>query len=369
MSEAVVETTPDVAEQGAGDAARKLLAKRPTGTVRVGRSALDGMRGAQKALLFLVSLDEYVATRILGHLDDSEVRLLRSCSAEMEEAAPGAIKAVHHEFLERVREGMPASLRGSNAYLRRLAGNALGEGRAAALWSDEAKSEGAAALAGLETEVLMALLEQEQAQTVAVVLSQLPAAKSSEVVERMETSRREDVVLRLAKLEAVPEQVLQDIETALAKHVRQLSTVQKTEIPGQKVAADIVKRLPAEVSEQLLESLRGVSQEAAEAIEKALFTFEDLTRIDSRGMQQLLKEVPTDQLTFALKTASDELKEKVFGNVSKRAADLLHEELELMGPVRLSEVEEAQQAIIQIALELERDGRITIAREGGGDFV
>ncbi len=354
------------AEAGAPDAARKLLAR---GTVRVGKSAIANMSGSQKALLFLVSLDEYVATRILGHLSDDEVRLLRGQSQSMQEAAPGAIKAVHHEFLERVREGMPASLKGSNAYLRRLAGNALGEGRAAELWSDQGRSQGAAQLASLETEVLRALLEAEQPQTVAVVLSQLPAAKASELVEKMDPARREDVVLRLARLEAVPAQVLADIEKAFAKHVNQLAAVQKTEIAGKKVAADIVKRLPSEVSEELLEALRGVAAEAAEAIEKALFTFEDLTRIDSRGMQQLLKEVPTDQLTLSLKTASEELKEKVFGNISRRAADLLHEELELMGPVRLSEVEEAQQAIIQIALELERDGRITIAREGGGDFV
>ncbi|MGE0787565.1 MAG: flagellar motor switch protein FliG [Sandaracinaceae bacterium] len=346
-----------------------LLAESGPTRVRVDRAAIANMSGAQKALLFLVSLDEYVATKILGHLGDEEMRLLRSCSQSMDEAAPSAIKAVHHEFLERVRAGMPASLRGSNAYLRRLAGNALGEGRAAELWSDQARSEGAAALASLETDVLMALLEHEQPQTVAVVLSQLPASKSSQVVEKMDAVMRQDVLLRLAKLESVPSKVLEDIERAFKQHVKQLSTVQKAEIPGKKVAADIVKRLPNEMGQELLEALRGTNAEAADAIEKALFTFEDLTRIDSRGMQQLLKEVATDQLTLALKTASEELKEKVFGNVSKRAADLLHEELELMGPVRLSDVEAAQQSIIQTALELEREGRITIAREGGGDFV
>lgn len=349
--------------------AQELLANDGLSRVRVDRTAVEGMTGAQKALLFLVSLDEYVATRILGHLSDEEVRGLRDSSAAMEEAPPAAIKAVHHEFLERLRAGMPASLRGSSAYLRRLAGNALGEGRAAELWSDGAKSEGAAALASLETEVLFALLGAEQPQTIAVILSQLPAAKASEVVGRMEDDVRQDVMLRLAQLESIPESVLRDIESAFSEHVRTLSAVQKAEIPGRKVAADIVKRLPSEMGEELLEALRGSNAEAAEAIEKALFTFEDLTRIDSRGMQQLLKEVPTDQLTLALKTATDELKEKVFGNISSRAADLLHEELELMGPVRLSEVEEAQQAIIQIAMDLERDGRIAIAREGGGDFV
>ena len=141
------------------------------------------------------------------------------------------------------------------------------------------------------------------------------------------------------------------------------------EARGLRSGGRFVVRRRIQGGEELLEALRGASQDAADAIEKALFTFEDLGRVDSRGMQQLLKEVATDQLTLALKTASEELKEKVFGNISSRAADLLHEELELMGPVKLSDVEEAQQAIIQIALELEKDGRIAIAREGGGDYV
>lgn len=338
-------------------------------SLRVNRGALKGMRGAQKALLFLVSVDETVATRILAHLGEDEVRQLRDSSTRMEEAHPHAIKAVHHEFLSRLRGGMPASLKGSHAYLRRLAGNALGEGRAAELFSDGPKSEGWSAVAGLDTGVLHALLEAEQTQTVAVVLSQLPAAKASELVRRMPPDRRQDVLLRLAVLESVPQAVLQDIEQVFQAHLSTVGSVQRQEIAGRKRTADIVKRLPDELGQEVLEALRGADPEAAETVEKALFTFEDLTRIDSRGMQQLLKEIPTDQLVVALKTASDELKEKVFGNVSSRAADILHEELELMGPVRLSDVEEAQQAIIQIGLDLERDGRIAIAREGGGDYV
>jgi len=340
----------------------------PLAAVRVRRDALAGFSGASKALLFLVSLDERVATKVLAQLTDDEVRGLRESSQGMTEAPASAIRAVHHEFLSRARVGMPASLKGSHAYLRRLVGNALGEGRAARLWSDEPEGQ-ASALARLEPAVLDALLEGEQAQTVAVVLSQLPAAKASAVVEKMDSARREDVMLRLAQLESVPERVLDEIRDAFESHAATLADARRCEIEGRKTAADIVKRLPSELGEELLEAMRSVSQETADEIEKALFTFEDLNRIDSRGMQQLLKEVATDQLVVALKTASEELKEKVFGNVSSRAANLLHEELELLGPVRLSDVEEAQQAIVQVALDLERDGKIAIAREGGGDFV
>jgi flagellar motor switch protein FliG len=350
-------------------AAQELLVGDGLARIDVDRHALGEMSGAQKALLFLVSLDESVATRVLGHLEDAHVRLLRDSSESMAEAPPSSITAVHHEFLEKVRAGMPASLKGSTAYLRRLAGNALGEGRASELWSDRPKSEGAAALARLESEVLGALLADEQPQTTAVVLSQLPAAKAGELIEAMDDERRNDVMMRLTKLESVPEDVLADIEATFMRHVQTFGDIERREIGGKKVAADIVKRLPEDMGEAILEAVRVTNPEAAEELEKALFTFEDLNKVDKRGMQQLLKEVPTDQLVIALKTASDELKEKVFGNVSSRAADLLHEELELLGPVRLTDVEEAQRAICQTAIELEKEGRLTIAREGGGDYV
>ncbi|MGF1465979.1 MAG: flagellar motor switch protein FliG [Sandaracinaceae bacterium] len=351
------------------EVARDLLVGDGLRRVRVDQSAVADLSGAEKALLFLVSLDESVATQVLGHLDDADMRRLRDSSEALTEASPAAITAVHHAFLAKVRAGMPASLKGSNAYLRRLAGNALGEGKASELWSDRAKTEGAAALSRLETSVLEALLAKEQPQTVAVVLSQLPAGKAGEIIEGMSSERRSDVMLRLARLESIPAAVLQDIEAAFADHVQAFASVERQPIAGRQSAADIVKRLPKEIGDELLEAIREGAPEAADELEKALFTFEDLNRIDSRGMQQLLKEVPTDRLVIALKTASDELKEKVFGNVSSRAADLLHEELDLLGPTRLADVEEAQQEIVQTALGLERDGRIAIAREGTGDYV
>jgi len=340
----------------------------PLAAVKVDKTALAAYGGGAKALLFLVSLDERVATRVLAQLSDAEVRKLRESSTMLTEAPAAAIRAVHYEFLSRAREGLPASLKGSHAYLRRLAGNALGEGRAAALWRDNADGD-AAAMARLDVGVLEALLADEQPQTAALILSQLPSEKSAAVVGKMDPARRNDVLLRVAQLESVPEHVLDEVQRVFEKHADTFSTLKRHEIPGKRAAADILKRLPDEVGEEVLESLRSTHSEAAEEIEKALFTFEDLVRIDSRGMQQLLKEVATDQLVVALKTASDELKEKVFGNVSSRAASLLHEELELMGAVRLSEVEEAQHEIIQTALNLEKEGRIVIAREGGGDYV
>ena len=347
-----------------GEFSPEVLAQMP-----IDRSILEGMSGAQKAVIFLVSLDERVATKVISHLSDYEVRQLRESSVGLKEAPATAIQAVHQEFLQLVSDGVPASLKGSSAYLRRLAGNALGEGRASELWSDNPTHDAGSALAHLETGVLEALLESEQPRTVAVVLSLIPAAKAAELVQRMEPARRQDVIFRLSQLESVPERVLREIEKSFNEHAVAFSRVRRAEIAGQQTAANIIKRLPNEINEELLEGLRDIDAETAAEIEKSLFTIEDLVRIDSRGMQQLLKEIQTDQLVLALKTASDELKEKVFGNISRRAADILNEELELLGPVRLRDVEEAQQGIVRTALELEAEGRIAIAREGSDDYV
>lgn len=335
-----------------------------------GQSELSRMTGAQRALLFVVSLDEGVATRVLSHLSDEEVKLLRQTSESHVNATPRALAAVHRDFLARVREGAPRVLMGSNAYLRRLAGNALGEGRAAEVWSEvSAPKGGIAELARLEPSVVAELLVQEQPQTTAVVLSQLPSAHAAKVVERLPPEQQGEVLLRLTRLESIPEPVLRDIEHAFLGHLRDLSAVSRHDIPGRQSAADIMKRLPDELGREVLEIIREQSPELAEGIERALFTFEDLARIDSRGLQQLLKEVPTDQLVLALKTASELMREKIFGNVSSRAADMLREELSLLGAVRVSDVEQAQYSIIQTALHLEREGRIQIAREGTGDYV
>lgn len=325
--------------------------------------------GPQRALLFLVSLEEATATRVMARLTDTEVKTLRRVSGEVENVSPRVLNAIHQEFLVRVGEGLPPSMRGSNAYLRRLAGNAFGEGRAAQLWDDTPPNAQAAELSSLGVPLLEALLAEQRPQTKAVVLSQLPAGTSAELLDRMASEERVDLVTRIAKLKGVPQAVMAQIETSFRAYLNSFSDMQHYEIEGEATAANILKRFSNEVAEELMESLRDVAPELAEEIEKSLFKFEDLARIDARGMQQLLKEVPTDQLVMALKTASETLKEKVFGNVSKRASDLLREELELLGPVKLSDVEQAQQEVVQVALELERDGRITIVRDGGGGYV
>jgi flagellar motor switch protein FliG len=332
---------------------------------------IQQLTGAQKGFLLLISLDEAVATRILGYLSDDELKILRKASEEVREVSAGTLLALHKEFAARAGEGAPTTLKGGSAYLKRLAGKAFGEGRVAQLWSDHDERRGVVAeLERLEASTLIGVLEDESPQTVAVILAQFEPGKAAAVLTDMTKERRGQVLFRMAKLEAVPEATIREIEDEFAGELKALSTEQiRRKVGGVDATAAVMKRLKGPALEGLLDQMQDVDSSITEQIKRALFTFEDLTRISGRGIQTLLKEIATDQLLLALRTASDDMREKIFGNVSSRAAAMLREELEMMGPVRLSDVETAQRGIVERALALEADGQIRIEREGSGDFV
>ena len=335
-----------------------------------GAPSRSALAGPAKGLLFLISLDEAIATRVLAHLAPEEVRRLRSAAEMLKEVDPTELVGVHREFIDIVQKGVPASLKGSGAYLRRLVGKAHGEGAAAELWSEQRGTEGVmAALSNLDVSTILGILEREHEQTIAVILSQLPPQKASDVRGRMASERQADVLMRLARLESVPVSIIDEIDQQFASELEMLGADIRTPIKGMESASDVLKRIDGERAEALMEEISAVDTMMAEELQQSLFTFEDLMRVDARGMQMLLKEISSEQLVLALKTASDEIKEQVFGSVSSRAAKVLHEELDLLGPVRVAEVEEAQKAVVSQALELEREGKINIAREGGGDYV
>jgi len=325
--------------------------------------------GAEKGLLFLVSLDESVATKILKCMSPEEVRQLRAAANQLPEVPPSALTAVHVEFAQAMERGSN-SLKGSSAYLRRLVGQALGEAKASELWTDLASGTGAVqALAALDIPTILGIIDREHPQTLAVILSQIEPKRAAEISTKLSPERQAQVLLRMAQLEGVPNSVIEEIERQFATEIASLSTGSRQEIDGVKVAGNVLKFLDSERSEALLEELGSLDPALVTELKKALFTFEDLQRVDGRGLQMLLKEVSTESLVLALKTASEVIREKVFSSVSSRASQMLREELELLGPTRLADVEGAQQNIVEAALRLEREGKIQIAREGGSDYV
>lgn len=332
---------------------------------------IQDLTGAQKGFLLLISLDEAVATRILGYLSDEELKILRKASEEVREVSSSTLLALHREFALRANEGAPTALKGGSAYLKRLAGKAFGEGRVNQLWNQKDEARGVVGeLERLEPMALLGILEDESPQTVAVILAQFEATKAADALAQMTKERRGQVLFRMAKLEAVPESSIREIEEEFAGELKALQSEQsRRKVGGVDAAAAVMKRLKGPALDGLLDAMQDVDAAMTDQIKRALFTFEDLARISGRGIQTLLKEIATDQLLLSLRTASDDMREKIFGNVSSRAAAMLREELEMMGPVRLSDVETAQRAIVERALQLESEGQIQIEREGSGDFV
>jgi flagellar motor switch protein FliG len=328
------------------------------------------LTGAEKGLLFLVSLEEAVATKILKCMTPDEVRQLRAAAAALPEVESAALTTVHVEFAQHMERGVPTSLRGSGAYLRRLVGHALGEAKAVELWADAREGTGAVQqLATLDLPTILGIIDREHPQTIAVILSQIAPQRAAEISSQLSPERQAQVVIRLAQLESLPTSVIEEIEKQFATEIASLATGSRHTIDGVRAAGDLLKHLESERSEALIEELTSLNPELAEKLKKALFTFEDLMRVDSKGMQVVLKEISTENLVLALKTASEEIREKVFGSVSSRAAQMIREELELLGPTRLADVEAAQQMVVEAALRLEREGRIQVAREGGADYV
>jgi flagellar motor switch protein FliG len=332
---------------------------------------LDKLEGATKAFLFLISLEEEVATRIISHLDDGELKLIRKASEETREVSSQTLLALHREFALRAKSGAPTSLKGGSAYLRRLAGKALGDRRVNELWTERRQSGGLVAeLEKLPPAALLGLLDDEGPQTLALILSQFEPTKAADVLAQLAKEQRGEILYRMATLEAVPETTFKEIEAELAGELAALAEQpEKRAVGGVETAAAVMKRLKPEHLDGLLDQMQDADSAITDLIKRAMFTFEDLLRISGRGIQVLLKEVPSDQLLLALRTASDDMKEKIFGNVSQRAAAMLREELEMMGPVRLSDVETAQRTMIERALQLEAEGQIRIEREGSNDFV
>jgi flagellar motor switch protein FliG len=344
----------------------------PASTGAAGLAAASDLTGAQKAMLLLVSLDEDVATRVIAHLEPQDLGRLRSATEATRTVAPLALASVQRSFLEEAQHGGPTSLRGSDRYLERLVRNALGPGKASELFAPPPKAASdpsQPAYRRLPPALLASLLENEHPQTIALVLTQLDAERGAALLSALPTERRSEVMLRVGHLDEVPEQILEEIDLELRRHLDNLEKDSRMKVDGKEAATGILKRLAQEDSSALLEELAQADAGMADKLQQALFTFQDLTRMDARGMQQLLKEVPTDQLVLALKTASEELKNKVLGNLSSRAADMLREDLALLGPTRIADVEAAQRQIVETALQLERDGRVTIARDGAGAYV
>jgi flagellar motor switch protein FliG len=227
----------------------------------------------------------------------------------------------------------------------------------------------------LETIALMAplmvagLLEQEHPQTVALILSTQHMEHAAEILTHLPEAIRADVTYRISKIEKVSPVVLSRIEDALHREIGLVSGKAHKKVGGIDAAVAILNHMKNNLDAEILEEMEQTDPDMAEEIRKKMFTFENLVALDGRSLQMILREVNNDSLTMALKIASEQMKEKIFANMSTRAADMIRDDLEAMGPVRLSEVELMQQSIVKIAMKLEEEGKLVLGSGGGDELV
>jgi flagellar motor switch protein FliG len=221
----------------------------------------------------------------------------------------------------------------------------------------------------MEPRMVSGLLQTEHPQTVALILSTQKPEHTSKILSYFPIDLKSEIVYRMAKIEKVSPDILHQIEEALKQEIGDVISQEQYSLGGIDKVVEILSRMEGGSDRDILTKIEDIDQDLADAIQSKLFTFEDLVQINNRAMQLILREVKNETLILALKTASEGVKEKIFNNISERAREIITEDIEAMGPVRLSDVEEAQQGVLRVALRLEEEGQIVIPGRGGQEVL
>ncbi len=320
------------------------------------------LEGAQKAVLMLLSLDEAVATPIIAELEESELRRLREVASTMRTVPSSALRRVYGEFVKESKTAV-AVPKGGVHYLQRLTTQALGEAQSNAIFHEQPPSA-LDKLSNADPIALASVLENEHPQLIAAIASQLETQKAASMLEELPISVRVAVIERLGTMTEVPVRLLDEIATVLSAELPEEERDALLSIDGLGQSAALVRKMGKDIGEELLLTLDEGNAQLASEIRRSMYTFEELADLDPKGMRSLLESVPVERLTLALKTASDALKKAVFDSMSRRAAERIKEDMDIMGSVRLADVEEAQREIVETALRLDKEGTISLTSDG-----
>jgi len=324
----------------------------------------------EKVSVLLSALPEGVASNVLRYLDAVEIERISTCMAKMGIVESRVVDNVINDFMQMAAEGAGAISLGKD-YAENLISKVLGADEAKSMVAKVSENKGERALAlldDLDPKILTDLTRNEHPQTIALILSHLSPEKTGGVLSNLPEELRAEVVLRISKLEPVPPEVVSEVVEVLEVGVKAMGDV-GDQLGGIKSVADILNQMNRAAESSVMTKIEETDPRLAEEIRQLMFIFEDLVSIDDRGIQEILKEISSDDLAKALKTASEAVKEKIFKNMSERAVEMLNEDIEDMGPIKLSEVEKAQLAITQVALRLEEEDKITVGGRGGEEEV
>lgn len=334
--------------------------------------APEKLTSLKKAAILLICLGEDAAAKLLRELTDEEIFKVTRCMSEIEHI-PEEVRIRVIEDFELAAENQAGLVVKGQEFAKKLIAGTGNKDRESSLMRQLVSGTEARPLetiAKMQPSMVAGLLEREHPQTLALVLSTQAVDHASAIIASLPEDKRADVIHRIATLDTVSPEVIDRIEDALSKEIGIVVGAQEQrQVGGLKKVVEILDIMTDNLDAEILESLEEIDPDMAEDIRKMMFTFEDLCALDGRSIQMILREVNNDSLTVALKTATDEIKDKIFANMSNRAADMIKDDLEAMGPVRLSEVEAMQQTIVRIAMKLEEEGKIVLGRGSGDEFV
>jgi flagellar motor switch protein FliG len=324
-------------------------------------------RNARKAAILLISIDEDLAALLMSKLDKEHVGLITREIARLKNISQDERDSVIEEFYQ-VALARNLLDSGGLATARTLLERTFSKEEAQTVIEEVEKSMQATPFSFLqraETANLLTFIQGEHPQTIALILAHLPATQAAEVLAGLPSKKQLEVVRRVANMEQTSPDVIAEVEKALESRLSSIVSQKFEKAGGVEAVAEMLNLTDRSTEKGILETLEDEDPDLVEQIRRLMFVFEDIMLVNDKGIQSVLKEVENETLALALKTASNELKEKIFKNMSERASTLIKEDMEYMGPVRVSDVEAAQQKIVDVVRRLEDAGEIIIAGRGG----
>ncbi len=322
--------------------------------------------GTERAAILLLSLGEQEAAQILKHMGAKEVQRVGAAMARMSNVSRAEVERILADFTSNVEAQTSVGV-GADEFLRKALINALGEDKAAGIIdriSVGRSTKGLEALKWMDARAVAELIRMEHPQMIAIVLAYLEPDQAGEILALLAPAIRSEVIVRIATLDGVQPSALIELDDIIEKQFAGKAGGNTSVLGGAKAAADIINTLEPSQESAIMEQIGKSDEALATLIQDLIFVFEDLVELDDRSMQELLRQVPGESLLLALKGTDETLKEKIFKNMSQRAADMLKDDLSSKGPVRVADVESAQKTILQTARKLAEAGTIALGGKG-----
>ena len=328
--------------------------------------------GVDRAAILLLALGEQDAAQVLRHLGAKDVQRVGAAMAQLSSVSREEVSSVLSTFSSSVEQQTSFGV-GNDEYIRKVLNEALGADKAGGVIDRILRgrsSRGLEALKWMEAKAVAEMLRYEHPQIVSIVMSYLDSDQAAEVLTHLPQNMRADILMRIATLDGVHPTALNELDEVLEKQFTGNSATKTTGgFGGPKVAAEILNRVGTAQEGALMAAIAKIDEPLSQKLQDLMFVFEDLVQVDDRGMQELLREVPGDKLIIALKAADETLKRKFFKNMSERAGQMMKDDLEAKGPVRLSEVEAAQKEILMTAKRMSDEGKLSLGGKGGDQYV